>query len=95
MGPAGSTLSTAMAGVHPGCEALGTAHLDEVKSRSPEPELLGWTLPPLTGQSAQPNCLSFLICKLGIVMVTTSRDGYEGKFSENIQDVEQYLTHRK
>lgn len=28
-------------------------------------------------------------------MVTTSQDGYEGKSSENVPDIEQYLTHRK
>lgn len=40
-------------------------------------------------------CLSFLICKLGVMVVTTSQDGYGGKFSENLQDVEQYLTYKK
>lgn len=30
-----------------------------------------------------------------VVVVTTSQDGYGGKFSENLQDVEQYLTYKK
>lgn len=88
---------TAKASIHPGHAVPGTAHVDAVRSSSSEPGQLGWVLSPPCASWASPTSLrlSFLICKLGVVVVTTSQDGYGGKFSENLQDVEQYLTYKK
>ena len=45
MGPPGSAPPTAKAGIHSGHVAPGTARLDKLKGRDPEPELPGHVLP--------------------------------------------------
>lgn len=84
MGPAGSWKSSWDGAVrpplHPGHAAPGTSDLGEgtwVES----------CLHQVTScVSLADLCLSFLICNPGIVMVTTSQDGSEGKFSEHGHD---------